>query len=155
VRAIDSSVEFDADDIVASQAAFVDPSRRNPDIAILIANGKVPAGSRCHAIAINAIHRLHHGITCMNNVSLRHCDLPIEDDKNQRHQIRWSTEPMIGVYLIGQRQFLQLAGFIQTRSAGFEVALFEILSDELLEKNGNYPNPDASARDSSTPSRTA
>lgn len=70
VQAIDSSVRFDADDIVSCRAAFIDPSRRNPNFAMVIANRKIAAGRRRHAIAIEAIHRLHNGITWMYNVSL-------------------------------------------------------------------------------------
>ena len=48
-----------ADNIIACQAAFVDPGRRDPDAPVRFANRKVAARSRGHAVPIDAFHRAH------------------------------------------------------------------------------------------------
>lgn len=102
MRAIDSSVGLHTDDVVASQAAFIDPSRRDPHITIVIANRKVSAGRRRHAIAINAIHRLHNGITWMNEIALRHLNR-LRSSCEQGHIIRfddwWSVIEKVSMAL--------------------------------------------------------
>jgi hypothetical protein len=69
VQAIGCPIGSNADNVLASQVAFVDAGRRNPDIAISIANRKITAGGRCHPVTIDSIHRLHDLVTRMEQGS--------------------------------------------------------------------------------------
>jgi hypothetical protein len=69
MAAIDVSTGANADDVAASQIALIDSCWRNPDITGLVTNRKVAPGRRRHAIAINAIHRLHDCIAGMEQTS--------------------------------------------------------------------------------------
>ena len=59
MTARDHAVRFNADNITAGQTTFVDPSWRDPDISRPFAKRDVAAGSRGHAVPIDALHRAH------------------------------------------------------------------------------------------------
>ena len=58
VRPHDRAVRMHAHDIVAAQAAFVEPRGSDPDIAVLFADGKIAARRGGHAVAVDALNRL-------------------------------------------------------------------------------------------------
>ena len=56
MRADDRAIGLHLHDIVARERAFVDAGGRNPDIAVVVAHGKIPARRRRHPIFVNAVH---------------------------------------------------------------------------------------------------
>src|SRR5579859_3278888 len=72
----DRAVFSNANDVVPPQASFVDTRRRDPDIAIRVANGKIASGGGRHPVAIDAIHQLHEFVARMEELrSLIHNSL--------------------------------------------------------------------------------
>ena len=58
VRPFDGATRAHADDVVAAQAAFVEPRGRDPDIAVVFAYGEVAARRGGHAVAVDALNGL-------------------------------------------------------------------------------------------------
>ena len=56
VRPKDRAVRLYAVDICAGQVALVNAGGRDPDIAVFVADGKVAAGGRGHAVLVDAVH---------------------------------------------------------------------------------------------------
>ena len=58
MRSHHGAVRVHAHDVLAAQAAFVEPRGRDPDIAVLFADGKIAARRGGHAVAVDALNRL-------------------------------------------------------------------------------------------------
>ena len=64
------AVRLDADDVSAVQSALIDTGRSDPDIAVVIHNGQVAAGSGGHTLVVNALHEHNQLIRRMNKVDI-------------------------------------------------------------------------------------
>ncbi len=54
VQALDGAVGLDADDVLAAKGTFVDARGGDPDVAVLIFDGKIPAGGGGHFVGVDA-----------------------------------------------------------------------------------------------------
>jgi hypothetical protein len=59
--------------MLSTQAAFIQPCRRDPHVADFIPHRDIAAGRRCHLMRVNALHDLDDLVAWVKKRKRSHC----------------------------------------------------------------------------------